>query len=68
VAKVERSRRVVPVAKHILESMSVLMAGRDRDALVFTAPEGGQVTDGHFRNRSGTRQSQLRAYAGSRRG
>jgi site-specific recombinase XerD len=31
--------------------MSVLMAGRPRDALVFTAPQGGPVTDGHFRNR-----------------
>jgi len=36
---------------HILEGMSVLMTGRPRDALVFTAPEGGPVTDGHFRNR-----------------
>ena len=27
------------------------MADRTRDALVFTAPEGGPVTDGHFRNR-----------------
>ncbi len=25
-------------------------AGRPRDSLVFTAPEGGPVTDGHFRN------------------
>jgi integrase len=31
--------------------MSVLMAGPPRDALVFTAPEGGPVSDGHFRNR-----------------
>ena len=36
---------------HILEGMSVLMAGRPRDALVFTAPHGGPVTDKHFRNR-----------------
>jgi hypothetical protein len=28
-----------------------LMAGRPRDSLVFTAPHGGPVTDGHFRNR-----------------
>jgi site-specific recombinase XerD len=27
------------------------MSGRPRDFLVFTAPEGGPVTDGHFRNR-----------------
>src|ERR1022692_1759400 len=31
--------------------MSVLMTGRPRDAIVFTAPEGGPVTDGHFRDR-----------------
>jgi site-specific recombinase XerD len=39
----------VPAAT--LEGMSALMAGRPRDSLVFTAPEGGPVTDGHFRNR-----------------
>lgn len=49
--KSKRSRRVVPVPPHILEGMSVLMAGRPRDALVFTAPHGGPVTDEHFRNR-----------------
>ena len=31
--------------------MAALMTGRPRDSLVFTAPEGGPVTDGHFRNR-----------------
>jgi integrase len=31
--------------------MSVLVTGRPRDALVFTAPEGGPVADAHFRNR-----------------
>jgi integrase len=49
--KSKRSHRVVPVPAHILEGMSVLMAGRPRDALVFTAPMGGPVTDGHFRDR-----------------
>jgi integrase len=49
--KSKRSHRVVPVPPHILEDMSVLMAGRPRDALVFTAPHGGPVTDEHFRNR-----------------
>ncbi len=29
----------------------LLMAGRPRDSLVFTAPEGGPVGAGHFRNR-----------------
>ena len=49
--KSKRSHRVVPVPPPILEGMSVLMAGRPRDALVFTAPEGGPVSDGLFRNR-----------------
>jgi integrase len=49
--KSKKSHRVVPVPADILEGMSVLMGGRPRDALVFTAPEGGLVTDGHFRNR-----------------
>jgi integrase len=49
--KSKRSHRVVPVPPSALEGMSVLMAGRERDALVFTAPHGGPVTDEHFRNR-----------------
>jgi hypothetical protein len=31
--------------------LAFVAAGRPRDALVFTAPQGGTVTDGHFRNR-----------------
>jgi integrase len=49
--KSRKSHRIVPVQAHILEGMSMLMAGRPRNALVFTAPEGGPVSDGHFRNR-----------------
>jgi integrase len=49
--KSKRSHRTVPVTGRLLEDMSMLMTGRPRDALVFTAPEGGPVTDGHFRNR-----------------
>ena len=49
--KSKKSHRVVPVPPAILGGMSALMAGRGRDALVFTAPEGGPVTDGHFRDR-----------------
>jgi integrase len=49
--KSKKSHRVVPVPAGTLESMSVLMAGRPRDALVFTAPQGGPVSDGHFRDR-----------------
>jgi site-specific recombinase XerD len=35
----------------VLEGLSVLMTSRPRDALVFTAPEGGPVGDVNFRNR-----------------
>jgi integrase len=49
--KSKRSHRVVPVPPATLEAMSALMARRPRDSLVFTAPEGGPVTDGHFRDR-----------------
>ena len=49
--KSKKSHRTVPVPPGILKCMSVLMTGRPRDALVFTAPEGGPVSDGHFRNR-----------------
>jgi integrase len=49
--KSKLSYRVVAVPCGTLEGMSALMAGRPRDAFVFTAPEGGPVTDGHFRNR-----------------
>lgn len=46
--KSKRSPRVVPVSAHLLEGMSALMAGRPRDALVFTALGGGPVTDAHL--------------------
>lgn len=49
--KSKKSHRTVPVPPHVLEGMSVLMAGRARNALVFTAPQGGPVTDEHFRDR-----------------
>ena len=49
--KSKKSHRIVPVPAHILEGMSALMTGRPRDALVFTAPEGGPVDDGNFRDR-----------------
>jgi len=49
--KSKKSHRIVPVPPYIMEGMSALMAGRSRDALVFTAPEGGPVDDGNFRDR-----------------
>jgi integrase len=49
--KTRRSHRVVPVPGDILQGMSMLMAGRPRDAIVFAAPEGGPVSDGNFRDR-----------------
>jgi integrase len=50
--KSRRSHRVVPVPAATLEGMSVLMGGRPRDALVFTAPGGGPVRDCNFRTRT----------------
>jgi integrase len=49
--KSKMSHRVVPVPAVTLERMSALMAGRPCDSLVFRAPGGGPITDGHFRNR-----------------
>jgi integrase len=49
--KSKKSHRVVPVPAHIVEGMSALMAGRPRDGPVFTAPEGGPVDDGNFKDR-----------------
>jgi integrase len=49
--KSKRSHRVVPVPAATLEGMSVLLAGRERDGLVFTAPQGGPISDRHFANR-----------------
>jgi integrase len=49
--KSKKSHRVVPVPPDLLEDLSVRMAGRPRDALVFTAPGGGPVDDVNFRNR-----------------
>lgn len=49
--KSRKSHRIVPVPPPTLEGMSRLMAGRPRDALVFTSPNGGPVDDGNFRDR-----------------
>jgi len=48
--KSRRSHRVVPVPPDVLENLSLLMAGREREALIFTAPGGGPVDDVNFRN------------------
>lgn len=66
--KSKRSYRSVPVPAHVLDGMSALMGGRPRDALVFTAAEGGPVTDGHSAAGSGTRRSRRPGCAGSRHG
>ena len=39
--KSRKSHRVVPVPPGMFEGMSVLMAGRPRDSLVFAAASGG---------------------------
>lgn len=49
--KSRKSHRVVPVPAAVLEGMSALMRGRDRNGLVFTAPDGGPVHYANFRNR-----------------
>lgn len=49
--KSKRSHRTVPVPPATMEAMAALMTGRPRESLVFTAPGGGPVTDGHFRDR-----------------
>ena len=49
--KSKRSHRVVPVPAGTLEGMSRLMAGRERDGLVFTDSAGGPVSDRNFANR-----------------
>ena len=49
--KSRKSHRVVPVPADVLESMSALMAGRERDSLVFTRAAGGPLSDVNFRNR-----------------
>ncbi|WP_188188094.1 tyrosine-type recombinase/integrase [Nonomuraea sp. SYSU D8015] len=46
-----KSNRTVPIPAKTLEGMSRLMVGRPRTALVFTAPDGGVVDDGNFRDR-----------------
>ena len=49
--KSKKSHRTVPVPPDIMTGMSACLTGRPRDALVFTAPEGGPVDDGNFRDR-----------------
>jgi integrase len=49
--KSKRSHRVVPVPEFVMEGMSACMAGRARNSLVFTAPEGGPINEANFRMR-----------------
>ena len=46
-----KSRRTVPVPPDVLERMSLLMVGRPRESLVFTAPEGGPILEDTWRDR-----------------
>jgi hypothetical protein len=43
----KKSHRIVPVPGYILESMSALMTGRPRNALVFTARKAAQWMKRH---------------------
>lgn len=49
--KSKRSHRVVPVPEFVVDGMSASMTGKARDSLVFTAPEGGPISDVNFRTR-----------------
>ncbi|MEU3566260.1 tyrosine-type recombinase/integrase [Kitasatospora sp. NPDC006786] len=44
-------RRSVPVPAFLLKELELLMAGRDPDDLLFTAPEGGKLIVGNFTRR-----------------
>jgi hypothetical protein len=50
--KSKKSHRVVPVPEFVMDGMSACMTGRARDALLFTAPEGGPINDANLRTRS----------------
>lgn len=49
--KSKKSHRTVPIPAHLLDALAPLVLGHPADALVFTAPEGGAMTDVAFRNR-----------------
>jgi integrase len=49
--KRKKSHRVVPVPGFVMDGMSACMTDRARDALVFTAPEGGPINDANLRTR-----------------
>ena len=49
--KSKKSHRVVPVPAATLDGMAALMDGHPRESLVFTAPQGGPVSDSDFRTR-----------------
>jgi integrase len=49
--KSKKSHRVVPVPEFVMDGMSACMTGRARDALLFTAPEGGPINDANLRTR-----------------
>jgi integrase len=49
--KSKKSHRDVPVPGFVMDGISACMTGRARDALVFTAPEGGAINDANLRTR-----------------
>jgi len=50
-AKSKRSHRTVPIPGHLMDGLAPFVVGRQADGLVFTAPEGGPMSDVNFRNR-----------------
>jgi integrase len=49
--KTDASRRTVPLPRHVAEALEAHTAGMPRDALVFTAAEGGPLRGSLFRPR-----------------
>lgn len=49
--KSKRSHRVVPVPGSLMDTLAPYVLGREPEALLFTAPLGGPMSDVNFRNR-----------------
>jgi len=57
-------RRSVPVPRFLVDPLKERISGRDRDALVFTSPEGGVLRNNNFRRRVFDRASLEAGLAG----
>jgi integrase len=57
-------RRAVPIPRFLVEPMSLHIAGRDRDELVFTSPGGEVLRNNNFRRRVFDRAAESVGLAG----